>query len=907
MSKATGVIAIVLAFIGGFFLGQYVKKGGGEEGAVVAGPTAGGPGAEVERYKVPVGQSTVKGPAHAKVTIIEVSEFQCPFCSRVLPTLKKLHETYPKDVRIVFKHNPLPFHQDAPLASEAALAAGEQGKFWEMHDKLFANQQALKRENLEKYATELQLDMNKFKAALDQGKFKRQIQEDQQVAARFGARGTPSFFINGRPLRGAVPFEEFDKIVKEEIANANAALKKGAKLATLYDEITKDAKAAFAPPQPGQDKGQQRPQVAQADPSKTYKVPLGDSHWRGAKHPKVTIVQWSDFQCPFCSRVENTMKEIEKAYPGVVKIVWKDNALPFHQNAMPAAEACRAAGEQGKFWEMHAKLFENQKALDRPSLEKYAQELGLNLTKFKAALDTGKFKQSIQADMQLAGKLGARGTPAFFINGRFISGAQPFANFKQIIDAEVAKADELVKKGTPVARVYDELTKDGLAEAVGAPGQPPGPQGPRPGEPDPNTVYKVAVSPKDPIKGAKVAKVTMVIFSEFECPFCKRVGDSVAQVMSQYGKDVRLVWKNLPLPFHKNAPGAAEAAMAAHAQGKFWQMHDKLFENQKALDAASLEKYAQEIGLNLARFKADMEGHKYQAQVKAETEAGNKVGARGTPTFFINGRILVGAQPFDAFKAKIDEEIKKADELIKKGVPLAKLYDEIQKKAVEQVAAAPAGGPPGGGADERVVVDAGNAPSKGPKNAPVQIVEFSDFECPFCGRVVPTLKQIMDAYPGKVRVAFKQFPLPFHKNAPAASEAALAAHAQGRFWEMHDKLFQDPKNLTRETFEKYAQELGLNLAKFKADLDNKKFEAQVKADVEYGQKVCRFGTPTFFINGRKGSGAMPFDTFKQIIDEELKGGGKPGGRGAMPMKGMPIKAMPMKAPPGHGPGDGHGH
>ena len=890
MSKATGVIAIVLAFIGGFFLGQYVHKGGGED-TVAAGPTTGGPSGDIERYKVPVGQSPIKGPVNAKVTIIEVSEFQCPFCSRVLPTIKKLMETYPKDVRVVFKHNPLPFHQDAPLASEAALAAGEQGKFWEMHDKLFANQQALKRENLEKYAAELQLDANKFKAALDQGKFKPAIQADQQVSARFGARGTPSFFINGRPLRGAVPFEEFDKIVKEEIANANAALKRGAKLAALYDEITKDAKAAFAPPQPGQDKGQQRPQVAQADPAKTYKVPLGDSPWKGAKNAKVTIVQISDFQCPFCSRVEGTMKEIEKAYPGTVKIVWKNNALPFHQNALPAAEAAMAAGEQGKFWEMHGKLFENQKALDRPSLEKYAQEIGLNMNKFKSALDGGKFKQAIQADIQMAGKLGARGTPAFFINGRFLSGAQPFANFKQLIDSEMAKADELVKKGTPVAKLYEELTKDGLAEAVGAPAQPPGPQGPRPGEPDPNTVYKVAVSPRDPVKGSKNAKVTIVMFSDFECPFCGRVEDTVTQVMSQHGKDARLVWKNLPLPFHKNAPGAAEASLAAHAQGKFWEMHGKLFQNQKALDAPSLEKYAQEIGLNMARFKADMESHKFQAQIKADTEAGNKVGARGTPTFFINGRILVGAQPVDAFKAKIDEEMKKADELIKKGIPVARIYDEIQKKAVEQVAAAPAGGPPGGGAEERVVVDAGNSPSKGPKNAPVQIVEFSDFECPFCGRVVPTIKQIMDAYPGKVRISFKQFPLPFHKNAPGASEAALAAHAQGKFWDMHDKLFEDNKNLTREAFEKHAQEIGLNLAKFKADLDSKKFEAAVKADVEYGQKVGRFGTPTFFINGRKVSGAMPFDNFKQIIDEELK---KPAGKIAV--KPMPVKA-PIKAPP----------
>ncbi|HEY3352496.1 MAG TPA: thioredoxin domain-containing protein [Polyangia bacterium] len=896
MSKSTGVIAIILAFIGGFFLGSYVKKGGGE-GSVEIGATAGAPGSDVERYKVPLGASATKGPANAKVTIIEVSEFQCPYCSRVLPTIKKLLATYPKDVRVAFKHNPLPFHADAGLASEAAMAAGEQNKFWEMHDLLFANQQALKRDNLEQYAQQLGLDVTKFKAALDSGKFKRQIQADQQVAAQFGARGTPSFFINGRPVRGAVPFEEFDKVIKEELALANGLLKKGVAPAALYAEITKDAKTTFSA-QPGQQPGQQpqRPQMAQADPSKTYKVPLGDSYWKGAKNAKVTIVQISDFQCPFCSRVEPTINEILKNYGTSVKVVWKDNALPFHQNALPAAEACRAAGEQGKFWEMHAKLFENQKALDRPSIEKYAGELGLNMAKFKAALDSGKFKAAVQADMQLAGKLGARGTPAFFVNGRFLSGAQPYANFKQLIDAEMAKADEILKKGTPIARVYDEVIKDGLAEAVGAPAPAPGqqPQGPRPGEPDPNAVYKVAVSPKDPQKGSKTAKVTIVLFSDFQCPFCKRAEDTVNTVMQQFGKDARIVWKNLPLPFHQNAIPAAEAAMAAHAQGKFWEMHGKIFGNQTALDAASLEKYAGEIGLNMPKFKADMESHRFKAQIEAEAKAGNAVGARGTPTFYINGRVLVGAQPPEAFKAKIEEEIKKADELLKKGVPLARLYDEIQKNALAQVAAAPAGGPAPGAAEERVAVDVGNAPAQGPKNAKVTIVLFSDFQCPFCSRVVPTIHQLMKEYPGKVRFAFKQYPLPMHPQAPLASEASLAANAQGKFWEMHDKLFENQKALDRPSIEKYAQELGLDLAKFKADLDSKKFEAQVKADMEYGSKLGRFGTPTFFINGRKVSGALPFESFKQIVDEELKGGAKPAiaGGAKAPAKPVPVKKAP---------------
>ncbi len=115
--------------------------------------------------------------------------------------------------------------------------------------------------------------------------------------------------------------------------------------------------------------------------------------------------------------------------------------------------------------------------------------------------------------------------------------------------------------------------------------------------------------------------------------------------------------------------------MAANAQGKFWQMHDKLFENQQALDRASIDKYAQEIGLNMARFKADMDGHKQKDQIDTDSKRGNEVGANGTPMFFINGRPLSGAQPFESFKAIIDEELKHADELLKKGTAPDKLYD----------------------------------------------------------------------------------------------------------------------------------------------------------------------------------------------------------------------------------------
>jgi protein-disulfide isomerase len=173
---------------------------------------------------------------------------------------------------------------------------------------------------------------------------------------------------------------------------------------------------------------------------------------------------------------------------------------------------------------------------------------------------------------------------------------------------------------------------------------------------------------------------------------------------------------------------AAEASMAAHAQGKFWEYHDKLFANQQALDRPSLDKYAQEIGLNMAKFKAAMDQHLHKANIETDSKRGNEVGANGTPAFFINGRSLSGAQPFESFKTIIDEEIKHADELIKKGTPMDKLYDALLASAKAPAPAAAPGAPPAAAPGEKVVIAVGDSPSKGPKNAPITILEFSDFQ-----------------------------------------------------------------------------------------------------------------------------------------------------------------------------------
>ena len=190
-------------------------------------------------------------------------------------------------MRIAFKHNPLPFHNNAMPAAEASMAANAQGKFWEMHDKLFIDTKKLARADLEQYATELGLDMAKFKADLDKHTHKKQIEADQALGKKYGARGTPAFFVNGSFLSGAQPFERFKDLIDKEIKEADALVKKGTKLGDVYGKrLAVNLKAKPAGKKGGR----------QAEANVRYKMPVGSSHAKGAADALVTIVEFSDFQ-----------------------------------------------------------------------------------------------------------------------------------------------------------------------------------------------------------------------------------------------------------------------------------------------------------------------------------------------------------------------------------------------------------------------------------------------------------------------------------------------------------------------------------------------------------------------------------------------------------------------------------
>jgi len=166
---------------------------------------------------------------------------------------------------------------------------------------------------------------------------------------------------------------------------------------------------------------------------------------RGNPNAPVRIIEFSDFQCPFCRRVQPTLLEVLAKYSGQVSLAYRDFPLrELHAQAQIAAEASRCAGEQGKFWEFHDRLYAQPSAFDRLTLGEHAQTLGLDVQQFNTCVESGKYRAAVEEDLQAGMQAGVNGTPGFFINGVFLDGAQPASEFERIIDAEL---DALQKKG----------------------------------------------------------------------------------------------------------------------------------------------------------------------------------------------------------------------------------------------------------------------------------------------------------------------------------------------------------------------------------------------------------------------------------------------------------------------------
>jgi protein-disulfide isomerase len=613
--------------------------------------------------------------------------------------------------------------------------------------------------------------------------------------------------------------------------------------------------AALAPAAAASDHGAAAVPVTAQDPT-----------WGNPDAP-VTIVEFSDFQCPFCSRIVATMEELKRSYgPEQLRLVWKNFPLSFHANARPAAEAAMTAfalGGSQAFWTFHDLVFANQRELGPNNFATWAGQAGLSQAEFSAALAAGRGKAKVDADRALAGGLRITGTPTFLINGVSLAGAQPTEKFKELIDAQLAAGKALVASGLAAHAVYPALCAKNLGGERAAPAED--------AEKEDTTLWNVPVEKDDPVRGPADALVTLVVFSDFQCSFCQRLEATLTRLREKYGRELRIVWKDRPLPFHQFAlPAAVLARVAQEKKGVdgFWQAHDAIFNSGAEIDLVKLETTAAQLGISFNDVARAMEEDRYQPLFDAGEELSQGLDARGTPTSFVNGYRVTGAVPFERFVAVVDAQRARAKAMVDAGQARATLYQALAKAGKEAKG------------QERKQVDAptDENPSKGVPDAKVTVQIFSDFQCPYCAQVRPTLAQLEKKFSGRIRFVWRNFPLPFHAAAPLAAEAAQEVFVQKGatgFWKYHDLLFamqgagELAGELERPTLERLAKKLGLDMRQFRAALDSRRHKAVVDRDVAAANKAEIRGTPAFVIGGYFVSGAQPVRVFERVVSRAL--------------------------------------
>jgi protein-disulfide isomerase len=326
----------------------------------------------------------------------------------------------------------------------------------------------------------------------------------------------------------------------------------------------------------------------------------------------VEIVVYSDFQCPFCAHFASAVREVQakgiEGIPATVK--FKHFPLSIHPAALLAHHAAVAAGEQGRFWEMHDLLFAHQAAVKREDLLVYAKSLKLNLDRFRRDLDSERTKQLVEADRIEGEKLGVQGTPAFFINGNRFSGTRSLDQLKSLVTAEARRLQAL-------SEITDALMSRGPADAP----------------------------------------ITLEFFADLQSPVTRLALNVLDQTLKKYPRTVRLQFRNFPLSFHPQAALAHEATMIAARYGRFWEFANYVIEHQDALKEQDLIVQAGRLGLDQNGFAETLQQHKYAPRVETDLIAGMKRGLRGSPVVFVNGKRIDGVPNMQLLTEYIEAEL----------------------------------------------------------------------------------------------------------------------------------------------------------------------------------------------------------------------------------------------------------
>ena len=411
------------------------------------------------------------------------------------------------------------------------------------------------------------------------------------------------------------------------------------------------------------------------DPNAIYAMPLDGDPMVGNGLAPVTMVGFLDPQCHFCRQSISVLDAVLAKHKGQVRFVLR--AFPLADDpvsTMASQAAIEVYGEKGPdaFWRFEKKVFAADH-LTRAVVETLARGVGADPGRLRKALDAQTHKGAVARSVAVGHRFGVAGTPSFFINGKKYPGFLDEAELDQAIDEAGRRAKTLLGQGVTPQKLYAALTAKGYRKVHYIKTAPRG-------ELDPEGVYRVIAGPGLPQKGPDDALVTIVEFTDFQCPFCRRLTETLEELLKLYPKDVRLVFRNLPLPMHPYAFMAAEAAQIVfHQKGNaaFWTFHDMLFHHQQELSLAKLEQFAVAVGVDVAKYRKALADHQYEGWVNKDAAFAEGLGVIAAPQMFINGKPMSGAYPLAQVKKRVGAELAAARTLVKAGVARSMVYEHI--------------------------------------------------------------------------------------------------------------------------------------------------------------------------------------------------------------------------------------
>jgi protein-disulfide isomerase len=385
------------------------------------------------------------------------------------------------------------------------------------------------------------------------------------------------------------------------------------------------------------------------------------------------------------------------------------------------------------------------------------------------------------------------------------------------------------------------------------------------------------IAGSEPIWGTRNAALTWVFFGDLDCPYTRRAWRVLEVVKASFGDDLRIVFRHRPLREHPNAERAARVLAGLGRRKGSQAFFDVLHRVMQGEEGLSDERLSTELAAaGFADLKLAELARAGEAAVLADQQLAGQFAVKSTPFSFLNGQAVDGERSFAELQKLLSDEQHSATWLTAAGVPASSLYATRTASNLIGV---------GDPVEARSCVPIAASPTRGPADALVTLVEFADFECPYCRGAEPALKALLAHYPKTLRVVWKDYPLPQHKSAMLLANFAADAHRRGRnsgFWAVHDGLMALPDAPDDGALGVLAGKAGLDGALVLISAHNGVHDAEIRAEMALGQKLGVAGTPTFFANGRRIDGALPLARFEALIQEELKTAQRIVARGTAP-------------------------